>query len=163
MSLYGPRIELPEFPELPNIDFASLKKPLLGIALILIIIVLLYGMSSLFSSKGKDLFSNHIGINWVNNPLDLTKDGVYEAQLVLTLTNTTDELKDLTLEVTTDSEELIIFCPYSSFPNVASGNSRKTTCIVRRDPKIAIFSGSYTIKVVTNLGEKETTLNVVSN
>ena len=99
----------------------------------------------------------------MNNPLDLSKDGVYEAQLILTLTNTTEELTDLTLNVTTDSDELIIFCPYSSFPNVASGNSRKTTCVVRRDPKNAIFSGSYTINVATNLGEKETTLNVISN
>ena len=163
MGLYGPRIELPEMPELPEINVNALKKPLFGLAVIVIVLILLYGMSTLFSSKGTGLFSNYIGVGWVNNPLDLTKNGVYESQLALTLTNTTEDLMDMTLEVTTDSEELIIFCPYKLFPNVSAGNSRKTTCIVRRDPKIAIFSGSYTIKVKTNLGETTTVLQVVSN
>jgi hypothetical protein len=163
MSLYGPRIELPELPQLPEINLESIKKPLSIIAIIILILIIIYGMSIMFSGKGVNLFSNHLKVDWINNPLDLTKNGTYESQLIITLKNTTDKLTDITLDITTDSEELIIFCPYKVFPTVAPGNDRKATCIVRRDPKLAIFSGSYTIQIKTNLGETTTILNIVSN
>jgi hypothetical protein len=162
MSLYGPKIELPELPQLPEINFEVLKKPIIAIVIILILSVVVYGTITFLSGMGNP-FSNPIGVAWNNNPLDLTKDGVYDAQLVLTLTNTTDSLTNITLDVTTNSTELIIFCPYQLFPNVSPGNSRKTTCIIRRDPKTAVFSGSYTINIKTNLGETNTTLNIISN
>ena len=163
MGLYGPRFSLPSLPDLPKPNLETMKRPLLAIIGLLVILAIAYVAIPMISNAGTGLFSNHTGVGWINNPLDLTHDGVYEADLLLTLTNTTDTLTTITLDVTSDSSELIIFCPYKTFPNVAPGNSRKTTCLIRRDPKLAIFSGSYTINVETNLGKTNTVLQVIAN
>ena len=160
MGLYGPKISLPSLPSIPRPSLGGLKRPVLAIIAIIIIAFLGLLVVPMLSNAGTGLFATHTGIGWVNNPLDLTKDGVYEAELLLTLNNTTSELQTITLDVTSDSKELIIFCPYKTFPNVAPGNSRRTACIVRRDPKMSVFSGSYTINIETNLGKSSTVLEI---
>jgi len=140
---------------MPNLGGA--KKPLLIVAAVIVVILVVL----LLASSMEGWFNQPIGISWKNNPLDLKQPGVYSAELDLVLVNTTDKLTDIDLSVTTDSsEELIIFCPYTHFTNVAPQNNRSVTCLIRRNPNNNIFSGTYTLTVTTNLGSAQTTLEI---
>jgi len=98
---------------------------------------------------------------WKNNPLDLTSSTQY-AELNLTFMNTSKDTTDLTLNVTSESSEIIIFCPDSQFLNVSSQNQRQTTCLVRQNPNVKTSSGTYFINIKTNLGNAQTVLNIIT-
>jgi len=156
MSIYGPKIRLPSI-SLPNIRIPKLnKKKAMPIVMILALIVLI----SMIFMMADFSFNPHIKVNWTNNPLYLKGDASQYAELEITLINSLESTADITLEVTTESSEIIIFCPDSKFPNVASQNQRQTTCILRRNPNEKIFPGNYTINITTNLGEAKTTLEI---
>lgn len=148
---------------LPNIDLGQAGPLIIGvIAVIAIILIGFFVLPSIGSSLNPSL-----GIAWTNNPLDLKKDASIPAELQITLTNTTDKMMSVTLTVTTESSEIIIFCPRPegkstiTFDNVDAANKRTITCLVRRNPSASIFSGSYTITVATDkLGSAKTTLEV---
>ncbi len=157
MSIYGPKIRIPK-PSMPNISIPKVKInfKVVGIILILILaIATITFISSIILS-----FDNHIGIAWTNNPLYLKDNSTSNAELKLTIVNNTDSLQTISLNVSTESKELIIFCPDSSFPNVAPENKRETTCIIRRNPSEKIFSGTYQLLITTNLGSAKTTLEI---
>lgn len=157
MSVYGPKIGVPSMPSvsLPKLG----KKGLLAIAIIVIAILVAAALVISWPSITKAM-NPHISVSWKNNPLDLLGDFSKSAELGITLNNTTEVKKDINLDVTTDSQELIIFCPDKLFENVEPGNSRNVTCIVSRNPNEKIFTGSYTIDIKTNLGTAQTTLQI---
>jgi hypothetical protein len=155
MSIYGPKIRMPSF-RLPKLSVPKPEISIKGISLILIIILIIATIAFIFSNPIS--FNNHINIYWVNNPLDL-KDKT-NAELNLSIINTGETTQNISLSVTTDSEEIIIFCPDAEFPNVAPGHERKTTCIVRRNPNTKIFSGTYMLSIQTNLGSKQTSIEI---
>ena len=156
MSIYGPKIRLPSIslrmPRIPKIN----KKKAMPIVMI-IALILLIGI--IFTMADLD-FSSSIKVSWKNNPLDLKVDLSQYAELNILLINTSDNTTNITLDVTSESKEIIIFCPDTDFPNVSVGNNRQTTCIIRRNPNEKIFSGNYTINVKTNLGEQKTLLEI---
>jgi hypothetical protein len=156
MSIYGPKIKLPKIslpkPRLPKINKKKAMPVLIIIALI-ILIILVISMADLdFTSSTK--------VSWKNNPLSLKNDTSQYAELELNIINNSKETTNITLAVTSESSEIIIFCPDNMFPNVASGNQRQTTCIVRRNPNEKVFSGNYTINIKTNLDETKTLLEL---
>ncbi len=159
MSIYGPKIRLPKIrlpkPRIPKINPKKVM-PIVMIIAILIIILIIFSVADLD-------FNPHIQVNWKNNPLDLKSDLSHFAELNLTLVNTSEQTTDITVDVTTESDELIIFCEDASFPNVAPGKDRKTRCIVRRNPNEKIFSGTYSLNITTNLGSTKTDLIVNTN
>ena len=106
---------------------------------------------------------SQIIIQWKNNPLDLKNGNIPSAELGLTLINNLKETTDITLEVTSESNKIIIFCPDTTFLNVATGNQPQTTCIVRRNPNEKVFSGNYIINIKTNLGTTKTTFEVITS
>ena len=156
MSIYGPKIRLPNL-SLPKIRIPKLNKkkamPIVMILALIILIIMIFMMAD-FN------FGSHIKVNWTNNPLYLKGDASQYAELELTLVNLQENTTNITLDVTSESSEIIIFCPDSKFPNVASQNLRKTTCIIRRNPNEKIFPGNYTINIKTNLGDAKTTLEI---
>ena len=159
MSIYGPRIRLPKISlPLPHFPKINTKKALPIVMIIAIIAIILM----IFSFAEFD-FNSPISVSWKNNPLDLKKDLSYFAELEITLKNINEQTTNISLEVATESSELIIFCPDKEFPNVAPNNQRKTTCVVRRNPNEKIFSGNYTININTNLGSSKTTLEIIAN
>ena len=156
MSIYGPKIRLPSI-SLPRIRIPKInKKKLMPIVMILALIILI----SMIFMMADFSFNSHIKVNWTNNPLYLKGDASQYAELEITLINSQETTTDITLEVNSESSEIIIFCPDSKFPNVSSQNLRQTTCIVRRNPNEKIFPGNYTINIKTNLGEAKTTLEI---
>jgi uncharacterized membrane protein len=155
MSIYGPKIRIPSF-RLPKISIPKPEVSFKGISLILIIILIIATIAFLFSTPIS--FNNHIGVYWVNNPLDLREET--NAELHLSIINTGETTQNISLSVTTESNELIIFCPDKEFPNVASQNKRETTCIIRRNPNTKIFSGTYLINIQTNIGSAQTSIEI---
>ena len=159
MSIYGPKIRLPKIslphPHLPKLN----KKKAMPIVMIIALIILI---GLVFMVADLD-FGSSTKVSWKNNPLNLKDDMAQYAELEINLTNTLKETTDLTLEVTSESNEIIIFCPDKIFPNVSTGNQRQTTCIVRRNPNEKIFSGTYSLNITTNLGSTKTDLIVNTN
>ena len=153
MSVYGPKLELPEV-KIPEIGLSP--KMLVGIILLIAIVLIGFIVVPQFLES----LNPAVQVSWANNPLDLKDNPTTPAELTVTLTNITKEKADLSFEVITDSEEIFIFCPYNSFPNVEPKNSRKTTCIVRRNPDSVIFTGTYNLTIKSTLGEVGTTLEV---
>lgn len=159
MSIYGPRLRLPKL-RLPDFSFPQLSLPQLnakkiGIILLLILIfaTILFGLTMISN------FNSPIAVSWKNNPLYLTETNNF-SELTLLLTNTSENTTNITLDVSSESKELIIFCPENEFPNVSVGKYRQTTCILRRNPNEKIFTGTYEILIKTNLGETTTTLEI---
>ena len=156
MSIYGPKIQLPSI-SLPKLRIPKVntKKamPMVMIVALIILIILLFMMADID-------FNSHIKVNWKNNPLDLKSNESQYAELDLVLVNTSEDMISMTLDVTSESNEIIIFCPDNEFPNVSAGNNRKTTCVVRRNPNEKVFSGNYTIDIKTNLGVAQTLLEI---
>jgi ABC-type transport system involved in cytochrome bd biosynthesis fused ATPase/permease subunit len=106
MSVYGPKIRFPKigFPRfaLPNLNLKKIL-PIIVAILIIALILLLVSFAD---------FNSHITISWKNNPLTLTSTTLEKtAELTINLVNDTDTKKDITLNVTTESSEIIIFCP----------------------------------------------------
>jgi hypothetical protein len=161
MSVYGPKIRLPKISlRLPSI---SIPKPNVNgksIAIVLVIILIL-ATTAFLTANPVDLNSG-IGVYWNNNPLDL-KSADTHSELNLVVKNTSETTQNISLAVTTESNEIIVFCPDEEFPNVAPNMDRKTTCIVRRNPQEKIFSGTYNINIVTSLATAKTVLEVKTN
>ncbi|MEK6958555.1 MAG: hypothetical protein AABW59_00765 [archaeon] len=157
MSIYGglPDFKLPDLPIPENIQD---KLPIILIVLAVIITMVVAAFIILPNAGG--VLNPSIGINWKNNPLDLRESSSGSAELTITLRNNTETKNDLTLDVSTESEELIVFCPYTFFTNVEPNDTRAVTCVIRRDPKSNIFAGTYTLTVSSNLGSTKTSLEV---
>jgi len=160
MSIYGPKFRLPKLKlpdfSLPNFSLPKLDGKKLGILLLLVLIfaTILFGLTMISN------FNSPISINWTDNPLYLNETTNF-SELTLVLANTSKETTNITLNVSTESNELIIFCPENEFPNVSPGKYRQTTCIIRRNPSEKIFTGTYEILIETNLGAATTTLEVL--
>jgi hypothetical protein len=179
MSLYGPRLNLPKI-DLPSASNPSWnldkeKKLIIGIValIIILIIVALIGPSilSTISEISINSFNPAVGVVWRNNPLNITQ-GIKSAELDLILTNNTKSpLKETLFNITTDSEEIIIFCPNSLYDtnksaylveNLAPNDIRKIPCIIRRNSTASVFSGTYSIKVNTTLGNIVTNFEIIT-
>lgn len=160
MSIYGPRLKLPRI-EMPDISIPDIKMPKINLKKIGILLIIILIISTLiFSYSILTNFGSPIAVYWNNNPLYLDETTNY-SELTLILTNNTENTKNINLSVTTESKELIIFCPEDEFPNVASGKFRETTCVIRRNPNERIFTGTYDLLINTNIGETITTLQIV--
>ena len=155
MSIYGPKIRMPSF-RLPKISMPKPEISFKGISLILVIILVIATIVFLLSTPIS--FNNQINVYWVNNPLDLKEET--NSELHLSLINTEETTQDISLLVTTESQELIIFCPDAEFPKVAPGHERETICIIRRNPNVKIFSGTYMINIQTNIGSAQTSIEI---
>jgi len=157
MSIYGglPNFQLPDLP-IPE----SMQEKLPIILIVLAVIVTMIVAAFIILPNAGGVINPSISVNWKNNPLDLRESTSSSAELTVTLRNNTETKSDLTLDVGTESEELIVFCPYTFFTNVEPGDSRVVTCLVRRDPNSNIFAGTYTITVTSNLGTTKTSLEV---
>jgi len=153
MSVYGPKIEMPHV-EIPQ---ANIDPKIIGLIIgaLAIIIIAIFFIPPILESMNPS-----IKLAWTNNPLDLKDNPATPASLNITLINNTKETTDITLSVTSESEEIIIFCPDNTIPKVEPNGVRKTDCLIRRNPDSRIFAGTYSIKVKTNLGEAITTLEV---
>ncbi len=161
MSVYGPKIRLPRI-SLPRFSLPSIKVSPKKIGIILIIILIIATIVAFYPSIENINFNSHIGVYWNNNPLNLKDSLTKNAELTIVLTNNTEKVQDINLSVTTESDELIIFCPYKTFENIETNNNRQTTCLIKRNPNTTIFSGSYTITIKTNLGETKTVLQIIT-
>lgn len=179
MSLYGPKLNLPKvnLPDPSNPSWGLEKeRKIIGSALIAIIIILLIFFLAPFLTEGiKEInlpnFNSSVNIVWRNNPLDITKE-IKEAQLDLILTNNTKDLiKETLFNITTDSEEIIIFCPNSIYnpkksayivENLSPQDTRKIPCIIRRNASTPVFSGTYTLKINTTLGNTTTKFEIIT-
>jgi hypothetical protein len=178
MSLYGPRINLPKVdipsPSNPSWNLDKEKKILIFALIAIVIIVLMIFLVPPALQGINDFFSGALNpavqVSWKNNPLDLTKE-VKEAEMDVLITNTTKEIQNITFNITTPSQEIIIFCPNSIYDsnksaylleNVAIGDKRRVPCIVRRNPNESVFTGSYTIDIITSAGNTKTTLEIIS-
>lgn len=179
MSLYGPRLKLPKV-ELPNPSNPSWnmdkeKKLIIGVIAALVIIALLVLIVPIILNSLSEIslpsFNPAVGVVWRNNPLDITQ-GIKEAQLDLILTNTTKTLiKETLFNITTDSEEIIIFCPNSLYDanksayvveNLSPNDKRKIPCIIRRNAAASVFSGTYTLNINTTLGNTTTAFEIIT-
>ncbi len=180
MSLYGPKLKLPKV-ELPSVSEGpswnldkEKKIAIYGAAVVLILLAIFFLGPILLNSIGnwlEEMLNPAVQVSWKNNPLDLTK-GVYEADLDLLLVNTSKtEQKEVTFNITTNSNEVIIFCPNSIYDinksaytleNLSPGDKRKIPCIVRRNPNESVFTGSYTLDITTSLGNTKTILEIIS-
>ena len=177
MSLYGPRINLPRV-ELPpsggswNLDKEK-KIAFFAIIAIVIVVLLVLFLPPILAGISEALnqsFNPAVTVSWKNNPLDLTAQ-VKEAQLDIIITNTTKENKDVTFNISTASQEIIIFCPETIYDstkgaylltNIAPNDNRRIPCIVRRNPNTSVFTGLYSIDITTSLGNAKTTLEILS-
>ncbi len=157
MSIYNKKFKLPKIKlAMPQIPIPKLNMKALGIALILVIIL----ATVFFVASNPIILNNHILISWTNNPLSITDNSTQNAELHLTLVNTSKTMQNISLEVASSSAEIIIFCPDKEFPNVASGNRRETVCVIRKNPAQKVFPGTYEINIKTNLGEATTSLEI---
>jgi hypothetical protein len=161
MSIYDGRFNIPQL-KLPDFSRIKMPKPKDAIQIFgMIIIVILVIATILFLMTTPINLNQHINVNWKNNPLSLSNNLTENAELQLIITNNTDNTENINLSVTTESNEIIIFCPDQKFPNVAPGHKRLTTCLIRRNPKEKIYSGTYQINIKTNIGLTNTTLEVI--
>lgn len=157
MSIYGPRIRLPQI----NIPEIPIKVPEIGLKTIIgILLIILIISTILFFVMNPIQLNQHITTQWKNNPLNLEKNLENYSELKIILLNDTKETQDLTLIVQTESNELMIDCPDKEFPRVAPNHKRETICTIIKNPFEKIFTGTYQIKINTNLGETTTTLEV---
>ena len=159
MSIYGPKISLPKIslPGMPDMSGLGGKTPIiLGIIAIVLIVLLLLAFGPGIAKS----FNPAIIVSWKENPLDLKSDVAKNAELNLVLVNTTEKMTDINLTVTTESNEILVICPYLNFQNVEPSNNRQVTCIIRRNPNSTIFAGNYTLTITTNLGSTKTVLEV---
>ncbi len=181
MSLYGPKIRLPKV-DIPiasgggaSWNLEKEKKIAIYLVVALVVIAVLWFAIPIvftFLTSGLDSMLNPaVTVSWKDNPLNIT-NGVRSAELNLTLTNTSKvEQTQVSFNITTNSNEIIIFCPNSIYDanqgkylleNIAPGDKRKIPCIVRRNPDASVFSGSYTLDIVTSLGNTKTNLEIIS-
>jgi len=179
MSLYGPRLNLPKI-DLPSTSNPSWnldkeKKLIIGAGLLILFLVIIAIIGPTILSTLNELITNSfnpsVEVIWRNNPLDI-KQGVKEAQLDLVLTNNTKSLiKETYFNITTDSEEIIIYIPDSLYDanksaylveNLAPNDKRKIPCIVRRNSAATVFSGTYTLKINTTLGNTTTNFEIIT-
>ncbi len=159
MSIYGPKLRLPKI-RLPDFSLPDLPLPNIDAKkLTIILIVILLIATILFSMALLNNFGSPISVIWKNNPLYLSEINNF-SELTIIIVNNTETTRNITLEVTSDSKEIIIFCPESIFPNVAPEKYRQTTCIIRRNPNEKIFTGTYEILINTNIGKSSTTLEI---
>ena len=180
MSLYGPKLRLPkvELPSPssgPSWNLEKEKKILIYLIGAIILVGILYfaipPVISFFTGGLDSMLNPAVSVAWRNNPLNIT-NGVREAELDLTLTNTTKtEQTQVTFNITSNSNEIIIFCPNSIYDsnkgvylleNIAPGDKRKIPCIIRRNPAESVFSGVYTLDILTSLGNTKTNLEIIS-
>lgn len=176
MSLYGPRINLPkvEIP-IPSTSWNLDKEKKIAIGIIAAIIILALAvilLPPILQGAGdfvQSATNPAIQISWKNNPLDLT-NGPQNAELILTLTNTSTKEQDITFNFTRYPNELIIFCPNSIFDankavylieNVAPKEKRVFTCVIQKN-RVPVFTGDYTIELDTSLGKAKTTLQIIT-
>ena len=161
MSIYDRGFNLPEL-KMPNFSKIKLPKPKDAIQLAgIIIIIILIITTGLFLISTPINLSQHINVTWKNNPLSLSDNLAQNAELLLIITNNTEMTENINLNVTTESKEILVFCPDQQFPNVAPGHKRSTTCLIRRNPNEKIYSGTYQINIKTNIGSTNTTLEVI--
>lgn len=155
MSVYGPKLDLLKI-ELPdsNIDPKIIAGVVIIIALILVLVIVLPLITQVLNPPVK--------LSWNNNPLNLREKPTEPAELNVTLINNSQDTLNLTLDVTTQSNEILVFCPYTYFENVGPGKERQVKCLVRRNPDSLIFAGTYDLNVITTLGQTTTTLQVVT-
>lgn len=159
MSIYGPRIRFPKI-KLPEFDLPTMKIPHIdGKKASLIIIAIILIATILFSINIINNLSSPINVQWKNNPLYLSESSNF-SELILTITNNTKNTTDIRLNVSSESKEIIIFCPEANFPNVAPNSYRQTTCIIRRNPNERIFTGTYEIIIFTNIGKTRTFIEI---
>jgi hypothetical protein len=180
MSLYGPKLRLPKVDiptpaSGPSWNLEKEKKIALYAAIVIMVLVLLwFGLPIVFQfiTSGLDSMLNPaVQVSWKNNPLNIT-NGVREAELDLTLINNTKlEQTQVSFNITTNSNEIIIFCPNSIYDlnkgeytlsNIAPGDKRKIPCIIRRNPQESVFSGNYTLDITTSLGNTKTNLEIIA-
>ncbi|HPM85496.1 MAG: hypothetical protein PHY04_01660 [Candidatus ainarchaeum sp.] len=179
MSLYGPKLNLPKInlpnPANPSWDFEKERKiiggALIAIIIIFLLVLLMPNIIEGINNINFPNFNSSVNIVWRNNPLDITQ-GIKEAQLDLILTNNSEELIEETLfNITTDSQEIIIFCPNSIYDpdksayvieNLAPQDKRKIPCIIRRNASTPVFSGTYTININTTLGNAITRFEIIT-
>ncbi len=179
MSLYGPRLNLPKVdlpsPSNPSWNLDKEKKLIIGIVIALIVIGLLIVIVPIILNSLSEVsmpsFNPAVSVVWKNNPLDITQ-GVTNAQLDLILTNTTKNLvKETLFNITTDSKEIIIFCPDSLYDvnkssyvveNLSPNDKRKIPCIIRRNASASVFSGTYTLNINTSLGNTTTNFEIIT-
>ena len=179
MSLYGPKLNLPKLdlprPQNPSWNLDKEKKILIGIGLIIAIlfIVAMVGpiILNALSEISLNSFNPAVSVVWKNNPLDITQ-GIKEAQLDLILTNNTKSLiKETLFNITTNSNEIIIFCPDSLYDtnksayiveNLSPNDKRKIPCIIRRNASESVFSGTYTLNINTSLGNTNTNFEIIT-
>ena len=162
MSIYGPRIRLPRLRlprfDMPKISIGSPKKMLL---VLLVVVIIILGALALMSVQID--FGGPLSVSWKDNPLQLTQNNLTKtAELQITLRNLSEQKKDITLSVTTESGEIIIACPDQFFPNVEPKDYRVTKCIIRRNPNQKVYSGSYTLTINSNVGQTKTVLQIVT-
>jgi hypothetical protein len=157
MSIYNKKLKLPKIKlVMPQIKIPKLSIKALGIAILLILLL----TTVFFIASNPINLNSHILVSWKNNPLVLSDDSIDNSELYLILVNNSTQMQNIDLTVTTDSKEIIIFCPDNKFPTVASGNRRETTCLIRRNPNEKVFAGTYQITISTNLGETTTSLEI---
>jgi len=179
MSLYGPRLNLPKIdlpsPSNPSWNLDKEKKIIIGIGLLIVIlfIVAIVGpiILNALSEISLNSFNPAVSVVWKNNPLDITQ-GIKEAQLNLVLTNNTKSLiKETLFNITTNSNEIIIFCPDSLYDanksayiveNLSPNDKRKIPCIIRRNASESVFSGTYTLNITTSLGNTNTNFEIIT-
>ncbi|OQA30735.1 MAG: hypothetical protein BWY55_00796 [archaeon ADurb.Bin336] len=179
MSLYGPKLRLPKIdlpdPSNPSWGFEKEMKiiggALIAIVIIFLLVLLIPIITEWISGVELPSFNSSVNVVWRNNPLDITQ-GIKEAQLDLILTNNSKELiKETLFNITTDSEEIIIFCPNSIYKteksayvieNLSPQDKRKIPCIVRRNASTPVFSGTYTLNINTTLGNTTTKFEIIT-
>jgi len=182
MSLYGPRLNLPKVnfpnPSNPSWNMDKEKKLIIGIGIALLILLILVIIGPIILKSLSEItlpsFNPAVQVDWENNPLYRTQ-GMTSAQLTLIITNNTKELiKELLFNVKTDSGEIEINCPNSLYDvnksnyvlyNLSPNDVRKIPCIVRRlyDPtNELVYSGTYTIKINTTLGNTTTNFEIIT-
>jgi hypothetical protein len=178
MSLYGPRIHLPKvnapIPGNPSWNMDKEKKLAIYLIIAVIIIVILYFAIPIVAqalTTGIDgLMNPALVVTWKNNPLNVTTQ-TKEAEMDLVFTNTKKEVQNVEFSINTSSEEIVYICPNAIYDtnkgayileNLAPGDKRTVPCVVRRNPNSAVFSGSYTINVHTNLGDVKTNLEIIT-
>ena len=168
MSLYGPRIKLPrlELPEIsaPSFDLGEMKKVaiMVGVVLFVIVILFLVGAPTINWIGGFLLASTQesIKLKWNNNPWNIKQYPYSTAELSITFINNTTTDKNVYFSLNYPKREFVEFCPDYHLEALSPGDQRKITCLFRRVGEI--YSGTYTIEIVSNLGSQKTKLEIIA-